>query len=39
MLRTLLIVSFLLLAVIVPVWIPGLAVNLLVPRPTVTRLK
>jgi hypothetical protein len=38
MLRTLLIVGFLVLAMIAPVWIPVLAVKALAPRPTATRL-
>jgi hypothetical protein len=39
MLRTLLIVSFLLLALIAPVWIPGPAARALVSRPAATRLE
>jgi hypothetical protein len=38
MLRTLLIVAFLVLAVIVPVWIPVPAAKVLAPRPSATRL-
>ena len=38
MLRTLLIVSFLILAVIAPVWIPVPAAKVLAPRPAATRL-
>jgi hypothetical protein len=38
LLRTLLIVGFLVLAMIAPVWIPVLAVKALVSRPTATRL-
>jgi hypothetical protein len=38
MLRTLLIVSFLVLAVIAPVWIPVPAARVLAPRPSATRL-
>ena len=39
MLRTLLIVSFLLLATIAPVWIPVRAIKVLAARPVATRLK
>ena len=39
MLRTLLIVSFLVLAVIAPVWIPVPAAKVLAPRPSATRLE
>ena len=39
MLRTLLIVLFLLLAMIAPVWIPVRAIRLLAARPVGTRLK
>jgi hypothetical protein len=39
MLRTLLIVSFLLLAMIAPVWIPVRAIKVLAARPVATRLK
>jgi hypothetical protein len=39
MLRTLLIVSFLVLALIAPVWIPVGAVRVLAPRPAATRLE
>jgi hypothetical protein len=39
MLRTLLVVSFLVLAVIAPVWIPVPAAKVLAPRPAATRLK
>ena len=39
MLRILLIVSFLVLALIAPVWIPASAVRALAPRPAATRLK
>ena len=38
MLRTLLIVSFLVLALIAPVWIPVAAVKALTPRPAASRL-
>jgi hypothetical protein len=38
MLRTLLIVLFLVLALIAPVWIPVPAARVLVPRPVATRL-
>jgi hypothetical protein len=38
MLRTVLIVSFLVLAVIVPVWIPVPAAKVLAPHPSATRL-
>ena len=38
MLRTLLIVSFLVLALIAPVWIPVPVTKVLVPRPVATRL-
>jgi hypothetical protein len=38
MLRTVLIVWFLVLAVIAPVWIPVAAVKALTPRPSATRL-
>jgi hypothetical protein len=38
MLRTLLVVSFLVLAVIAPVWIPVPAVRALTARPCATRL-
>jgi hypothetical protein len=38
MLRTLLIVSFLVLAVIAPVWIPVPAAKVLASRPSATRL-
>jgi hypothetical protein len=37
MLRTLLVVSFLLLALVAPVWIPAPAVRVLAPRPSPTR--
>jgi hypothetical protein len=37
MLRKLLVVSFLVLAVIAPVWIPLSAVKVLAPRPSATR--
>jgi hypothetical protein len=39
MLRTLLILSFLVLAVIAPVWIPVPAAKVLTPRPCATRLE
>ena len=39
MLRSFLIVSFLVLAVIAPVWILVAAVRALAPRPTATRLE
>ena len=39
MLRTLLIVSFLLLAMIAPVWIPVRAIKVLAARPVATRMK
>jgi hypothetical protein len=39
MLRTLLILSFLALAVIAPVWIPVPAAKALAPRPSATRLE
>jgi hypothetical protein len=38
MLRTVLIVSFLVLAVIAPVWIPVPAATVFAPRPVATRL-
>jgi hypothetical protein len=39
MLRTVLVVSFLVLAVIAPVWIPVRVAKALAPRPAATRLK
>jgi hypothetical protein len=39
MLRTLLIVSFLVLAVVAPVWIPVPAAKVVATRPAATRLK
>jgi hypothetical protein len=39
MLRTVLVVSFLVLAVIAPVWIPAPVVKLLAARPCATRLE
>jgi hypothetical protein len=39
MLRKLLILSFLVLAVIAPVWIPVPAAKVLAPRPSATRLE
>ena len=39
MLRTVLIVSFLVLAVLAPVWIPVPAAKVLAPRPSAARLK
>jgi hypothetical protein len=39
MLRTLFIISFLLLAMIAPVWIPVRAIKVLTARPAATRLK